>query len=195
MKREIVVFDFDETLTTKDTLAEFIKFAKGSMVYYWGLIVCSPILVAYMLKLLPNYKAKEYLFAHFFQGIVYEDFKQLGIDFANRVDVIARQKTLSALKEHKKKGHKLYVISASIQEWVKPWCVQQGVDIVMGTQVEIKDRRLTGRFLTKNCYGKEKVNRLLQAEPNRSSYKLYAYGDSQGDKEILAFADEAIWVK
>ena len=40
-----------------------------------------------------------------------------------------------------------------------------------------------------NCYGKEKVNRLKEVEPNRNDYHLTAYGDSRGDKEMFAFAD------
>ncbi len=52
--------------------------------------------------------------------------------------------------------------------------------------------RLTGRFSSRNCYGQEKVNRLLRVEPHRETYRLIAYGDSRGDREMLAFADEGI---
>ena len=62
---------------------------------------------------------------------------------------------------------------------------------VLGTQIEVKNGNLTGRFLTKNCYGQEKVNRILALYPDRNTYYLIAYGDSRGDKELLAFADEA----
>jgi len=62
---------------------------------------------------------------------------------------------------------------------------------VLGTQIEVIDGRLTGRFLTPNCYGQEKVRRILTLHPDRSAYHLTAYGDSRGDREMLAFADEA----
>ena len=55
----------------------------------------------------------------------------------------------------------------------------------------VKDGVLTGRFLTRNCYGEEKVNRLNALYPNRQDYHLIAFGDSRGDKELLAFADES----
>lgn len=55
--------------------------------------------------------------------------------------------------------------------------------------------RLTGKFSSKNCFGQENVNRLLEKEPQRDSYYLYAYGDSNGDREMLAFADEGVNVK
>jgi phosphoserine phosphatase len=62
---------------------------------------------------------------------------------------------------------------------------------VLGTQIEIAGGKLTGHFLTKNCYGPEKVNRILDLYPDRCVYHLTAYGDSRGDKELLAFADES----
>ena len=67
---------------------------------------------------------------------------------------------------------------------------REGIEIA-GTQIEVINGKLTGRFLTRNCYGKEKVGRLLQLYPDRKSYRLIAYGDSRGDRELLAFADES----
>ena len=87
------------------------------------------------------------------------------------------------------------MVSASVEEWVAPWCLNLGVDKVLTTKVEVKEGRLTGRLLSKNCYGQEKVNRLLEVEPERNSYILHAYGDSRGDKEMLAFADFPVWCK
>ena len=54
---------------------------------------------------------------------------------------------------------------------------------------------MTGNFLSRNCYGEEKVRRLLELEPNRNSYILYAYGDSKGDKELIEFADKGWYNK
>ena len=87
-------------------------------------------------------------------------------------------------------GAEVVVVSASIDNWVKPFFSHL---IVLGTQVETADGRLTGRFLTDNCYGQEKVNRLRALYPNRSAYYLIAFGDSRGDKELLAYADEAYY--
>jgi phosphoserine phosphatase len=35
------------------------------------------------------------------------------------------------------------------------------------------------------------VRRILALHPDRTSYYLTAYGDSQGDREMFAFADES----
>jgi HAD superfamily phosphoserine phosphatase-like hydrolase len=85
-------------------------------------------------------------------------------------------------------GAEVVIVSASIDNWVQPFFANV---TVLGTQIEVKDGLLTGRFLTKNCYGQEKVNRILACYPHREDYHLTAYGDSRGDKELLAFADES----
>ena len=46
-------------------------------------------------------------------------------------------------------------------------------------------------FATPNCKGAEKVRRILGLFPDRESYRLTAFGDSRGDREMLAMADEA----
>ena len=61
---------------------------------------------------------------------------------------------------------------------------------VLGTQIEVEDGKLTGRFKSNNCYGAEKVRRIQEAISDRSLYEIEAFGDSRGDKEMLAFADQ-----
>lgn len=195
MKCTIAVFDFDGTLTQKDTLLEFIKFSCGSLRFFCGFILYSPILVLMKLKLYPNWKAKEKIFSYFFKGMRYEEFKDYGISFSELVESFKRNEIVNKLQGHISQGDEVYVITASIDDWVKPWCEKYGVKNVLGTRIEVnKDEIITGKFLTKNCYGQEKVNRLLQCVPNRDEYYLYAYGDSRGDKEILSFADKGLLV-
>ena len=101
-------------------------------------------------------------------------------------------------------------MSASIDNWVRPFFDQQGIVglEVIGTEVETHHGLLTGRFSTPNCYGEEKVRRISQAltitkgeaKPvvvpfDRTHYYIVAYGDSRGDKQMLAFADEGNLVK
>ena len=195
MKRNIAVFDFDGTLTTKDTLLEFIKFACGRRAFYWGFLLYSPILVLMKLHLYTNWKAKEKIFSYFFKGMDYERFCELGRNFSSTIDSFKKDMVAKKLEKHLKSGDTVYVISASIEEWVRPWCEKYKVTSVLGTMIDVDNQGIiTGRFLSKNCYGQEKVNRLLEVEPHRSDYFLYAYGDSRGDKEMIDFADKGIYV-
>lgn len=64
-----------------------------------------------------------------------------------------------------------------------------GFKAVIGTEVELDNQVLTGRFEGKNCQGAEKVTRLLWHFPDRNNYYLYAYGGSRGDHALIKFAD------
>lgn len=189
-KRKIAVFDFDGTLTTKDTLLEFIKFACGRKKYYIGFLLFFPVLVLMKTGLYPSGKAKEKFFSFYFKGMKYDIFLQLGSEFAQIISTFTNNKTISILQKHVLEKADIYVVTASIEEWVRPYCERLNVKNVIGTKIEVVNGYLTGRFVSKNCYGKEKVSRMIDIEPDRSSYYLYAYGDSYGDKALLEYADE-----
>lgn len=197
MTREtIAVFDFDGTITRKDTLLEFIKFSKGKRQFYFGFFLFSPLLVAMKLKLYPNWKAKQKLFSYFYKSISIKLFDEWGNRFSFEIDKIVRPKAMETIKLHKENSDKIVIISASIENWIKPWAEKTDVEIVFATKIETdKNGLLSGRFLTKNCYGQEKVNRLLEMFPDRKDYKFIAYGDSRGDKELINFADEGFYNK
>lgn len=197
MKQEtIVVFDFDGTITKKDTLIEFIKFTKGEWNFYAGFLLFSPLLIAMKLRIYPNWKVKQQLFSYFFKGVSSNNFNTWGKNFSIEIDKMVDNRAIKAIKLHSEKGNKIIIISASIENWILPWATQNWISSTLATKVEIDERNLlTGKFLTKNCYGQEKVNRFLAIFPKRDEYKLVAYGDSLGDKELLEFADESFYNK
>ena len=190
MKR-IAAFDFDGTITRKDTLIEFLRFAGGSARLCAVFALYSPLLVLMKLKFYSNQKAKEKIFAHYFNGMPIEQFDDLCRRFfEQKGQSLIYLDTKSQIAKHKEQGDEVVIISASIENWVQRFADVLNADNLLATQIETKDGKLTGRFLTANCYGKEKVNRLLSVYPERDKYYLIAYGDSQGDKELLQFADE-----
>ena len=186
--KKIYAFDFDGTLTTKDTLIEFIRYAKGSMALGLGFMRYAHLLVLMKIGLYPNYKAKQKVFSHFFKDTTLDDFNALCKAFAASSSHLLRPNAIEAINHAIKEGSEVLIVSASIDNWVQPFFPQVKV---VGTQIEVIDGKLTGLFLSKNCYGQEKVNRILSLYPNRQDYHLTAYGDSRGDKEMLAFADES----
>lgn len=193
--RKIYAFDFDGTLTTKDTLLEFIRFAKGSGQMFRGFLLFSPLLLLMKLHLYPNWKAKQQVFSYFFKGMNIDDFNALCTHFAEQNKHLLRpagiEKVRQAIEEEQVS---VLIISASIDNWVRPFFDEIDKKIqVLGTQIETKGGRLTGQFITKNCYGQEKVNRLTALYPHREAYDLIAFGDSRGDKELLNFADKGFY--
>ena len=192
MKR-IAVFDFDGTITRKDTLIEFIRFVKGSTALYWGLLLHLPWLVLMKLHLYDNGKTKERVFSWFFKGMSLTQFNQLGQQFyETKAEKLLHTDASKAINEHKSHGDIIVILSASIENWVQPFASALQAEGLLSTQAEVQNGVLTGRFATKNCYGAEKVNRLkawLEANVKEPIY-IVAYGDSRGDRELLRFADE-----
>ena len=186
----IVAFDFDGTLTSRDTLLMFILDAKGIRAFVKGFLYRLPLIVMMKLRLYPNYQAKEKVFSYFFKGMPLDTFNACCQHFADTHRHLLRPEGVKTLEEAQAAGADVLIVSASIDNWVQPFF--PGLSVI-GTQIEVKDGFLTGRFLTRNCYGQEKVNRLLAMYPHRETYHLTAYGDSNGDRELLAFADEAYY--
>lgn len=194
MKKKIYCFDFDGTLTTSDTLLEFIKYAKGRGRFLIVFLMYSPLLVLMKLHLYPNWKAKQQIFAHLFAGMRIEKFDALCRGFAEESQHLLRPKGITLMHEALVAGAQVFIVSASIDNWVRPFFDirnLKGVQ-VLGTQIEVEDGKLTGNFKSNNCYGKEKVHRIAEVLKSfeRSEYEIEAFGDSRGDKEMLAFADK-----
>lgn len=188
MREKILFFDFDGTLTTKDTLLEFILHSCGNIKFLLGFLLYSPLLILMKFGLYPNWKAKQHVFSHFFRGMKIEDFNFLCNKFATDCRYLLRPEGVKEMETAMAEGIKIYVVSASIDNWVQPFF---DFAKVLGTQIEVIDGILTGRFISPNCYGIEKVRRIKQVltEP-RSHYYIIAYGDSRGDKEMFDYADE-----
>lgn len=185
MKNTLALFDFDGTITTKDTLIEFIRFQKGSLKLYIGFIVLSPILVLYKLKLFPNWRAKEIMLAYFFKGIDQETFSNNGQKFKEEVlPKLLRKKALEEIERFKSQNARIVIVSASAEEWVKPWANSMELEL-LATKLEKQGGKVTGKISGKNCYGPEKTQR-IKSHLDISDYnEIHAFGDSSGDKEML----------
>ena len=193
--KQLFAFDFDGTLTTRDTLIAFIRYACGTPRFLLGFLLHAPLLVLMKLRLYSNGKAKQRLFSWFFRGMPIETFDALCQSFASTHRHLLRPETVRLLQQALSEGAEVLIVSASIDNWVQPFFstfhLPPSTFHVLCTQIEVIDGRLSGCFLTPNCYGQEKVRRILALHPDRSAYRLTAYGDSRGDRELLAFADEA----
>lgn len=188
--QKIAFFDFDGTITTDDSLLKFIRFVVGDVKFLIGLVAISPLLVLYKMKFIPNYKAKQIMLSWYFKGLNQEEFFKVASEYSlSHIDKIVRPQAMQKIQWHKDEGHKVVVVSASLECWLRPWCDKNGLDLI-GTQLEIEDNLVTGKLLSKNCYGKEKANRIRERYDLNSFDFIYAYGDSRGDKEMLELAQE-----
>lgn len=193
MSRKLALFDFDGTVTANDSLLKFIRFVVGDVKFMTGFFMLSPILVLYKMGVIPNYKAKQKLLAWFFKGYTKEEFKKIANEYSlNHIEKMLCPKAMEKINWHKEQGHKVVVVSASIDCWLRPWCEKNNLEL-LATKLEFKNGIVTGKLLSNNCYGQEKVNR-IKREYDLSKFDfIYAYGDSRGDKEMLALANESFY--
>ena len=196
-KAKVYAFDFDGTLTRQDTLIAFIRFARGTGRLLVGLLFFSPILILMKLRLYPNWKAKQQFFSWFFKGISIDEFNDFCRNFALQKCSLLRPKGIDELKKALAEGAKVIIVSASIENWVRPFFEQLFADSLESgqlqiacTQIDVRHFMVKGKFLTKNCYGAEKVKRIERVFPHRNTYWLIAYGDSRGDQKMFEYADE-----
>jgi len=184
----IAFFDFDGTITKKDTLIEFIKYSVGVKNYYIGMFANLPMLLKFKLKLLPNDEAKQRLLAYFFRNWSEEKFKTAAYNYSlNEIDKVVKNSALKKLDWHKKNGDRIVVVSASLECWLKPWCEKNSLELLC-TKMRFDDGKVSGRFLGKNCHGQVKADKIKKNFDLNKFDKIYAYGDSSGDKQMLALS-------
>ncbi|MDO8581212.1 MAG: HAD-IB family hydrolase [Candidatus Omnitrophota bacterium] len=188
---KLAVFDFDKTITTQDSFMAFILYVHGKSKLLRGLFILLPTLISYFIKLVPNDQAKQKVFNYFWGGWPKEKLESVAKDFSSQALAhLVKKSAVEKIEWHKKQGHKVVVVSASLNCYLEPWCQTHHLDLIC-TEVEYLNGLVTGRFLTKNCYAQEKVQR-LKAKYHLSDFEyIYVYGDGRGDKEMLEMADES----
>lgn len=196
-KKAVTAFDFDGTLTKGDSFLRFAIFALGKRKTAAAILRTLPWIGLWKTGLISNSHAKQRLFSALFRSMPVEDFRNYGKRFATEVlPGLVRQDVAEELTRRISNGEEVYIVTASMAEWIKPWGDMQGVKKVVATMPETDaEGLLTGKFLTRNCHGAEKVARLCKEIPslrdNREGIYLTVFGDSSGDRELMAFADES----
>lgn len=183
----IAAFDFDGTITKRDTMLDFVRFVKGDFAFFLGLCILSPILLLHKIGFLSSQSAKERFLTYFLGGMKEKDLYELGQNYGKeRLPKLVRPKATARIEWHKQKQHPLYLVTASLPFWTKDWAIANGF-VLVATQAEIQDSIFTGKITGKNCHKAEKVMRLTQLLAPSKPYKIYGYGDTKGDADLLAW--------
>jgi phosphatidylglycerophosphatase C len=186
----LALFDFDGTITVRDSFADFIKYAVGPLRFWLGVVCLMPVVAAFLFGFVKAWRAKELMATFFFAGWDAAEFKRLGDEYSReRLPRILRPIALEHLARHKKAGDTIVVVSASIDFWLQHWCEGQGLALI-ATRLEVREGRITGKFWTRNCSGYEKVRRIKEVYDLSKFDRIYAYGDNPADRPMLSLAHE-----
>ena len=194
----VAAFDFDGTLTQRDTFIPFLVRGLGWPRFAWAILCCLPWLAGYALRLVANDVAKQKLMLIALKGrstAEMDDWttRWLTRDFPGQL----RDWTMARLAWHQQTGHCCVMVSAPPNIYLECVARQLGFNDLICTEMEVKGSHMTGRMSTPNCYGEQKVVRLTAWMNERfgaasaGAVTLYAYGDTAGDKPMLRMAGHA----
>lgn len=188
--RGVAAFDFDGTITRKDTLGPFLARFVGRRRMLQAAVPHAHRLGGAALGRADRDLAKERYFVSLLAGRPAEDLVAAGAEYAARV--LERAPFNDAVVErmawHAEVGHEIVVISASLAVYVAPVVAALGAHATFATEVEVAGGLLTGRLVDGNVRAANKVAR-LEGHLRGEDAEVWAYGDSAGDAELLAFAD------
>ena len=194
----VAAFDFDETITRRDTVVPFMMRIAGRARFALGLLRRAPVLLASLARRDRN-AVRAVGTAVAFTGRRLTEIEghaaAWGAEIVSRHlrdDVVAR------IRWHLDAGHRVVIVSASYEQYVRVVADHLGVHGVVATRLEVSGDVCTGRLLGLNCRAAEKVVRLdawlAEHGLSRAGLTLWAYGDSAGDRELLAAAQHPHWV-
>lgn len=189
----LALFDFDGTITTRETLPDFLRFAAPPRRRFWGKALFVLPVLAYRCGLLPVRTLRAWLVRYVFAGVPRTDIESAGARFASDVlpDLI-RPQMQACIQAHRAAGDTVVVVSGGFGVYLAPWCAAQGIELVCSA-LQSRGDTLTGRFEGAQCVGAEKARRVL-AHYDVSAYReLHAHGDTHEDEALLALAQHATY--
>jgi phosphatidylglycerophosphatase C len=188
--RPIVAFDFDGTLTVRDSFTAFLRWRAGPAAYWAGLARLAPAAARYA-RDRDRGRLKAAAVRLFLGGMSRIEIEDAAREFAEgHARRLFRPDALRAWALWREEGARLVIVTASPEEIVQPFARGLGADHLIATRLAYDAQdRLDGRLDGENCRGPEKVRR-LRAEFGDEVHLDAAYGDTDGDREMLAIAEE-----
>jgi phosphatidylglycerophosphatase C len=199
-ERVVAAFDFDKTISTRDNVVPFLRAVVGRTRLTQALLAISPRLIGAALDDERRDTAKVALVRRTVAGYDAGRIARVAAEFAD--DVVARHLRPDVVERvawHRNQGHELVIVSASFTSYLDPIAARLGFAAVLATELAVgNDGRLTGELVRPNVRGAEKVRRLDEwlgaTASDAGPAFVWAYGDSSGDRELLASADQGVRV-
>ena len=189
-ERAIVAFDFDGTLSFRDSFMAFLAWRAGPLRFALGLIRLLPAALAYLIDH-DRGRLKGAAVTIFLRSATRETLIQSCTAFAESPlgRRLIRPDAEQCWRDWRDRGARLVIVTASPEQIIAPFAHRLGADVVIATRLRFDARgRVAGGLEGLNCRGEEKVRR-LRAGFGTGLRLAAAYGDSAGDREMLAIAE------
>lgn len=188
--RPLVAFDFDGTLTIRDSFTQFLRWRAGPGGWALGLVKMAPATAAYA-RDRDRGAVKAASVKIFLKGTPRAELEADAARFADHIwDRFMRPDALKIWEDWGRRGAHRVIVTASPEITVAPFAGRLGAEGLLGTHLSFDaDDRVTGAFDGANCRAEEKVRR-LRAAFGPEIRLAAAYGDTSGDAEMLEIAEE-----
>lgn len=199
--RKVAAFDFDGTVSRRDTLVPFVarfaganRSARGSIGTGWDAVVRRRV------PRRDRDAVKEHMIRRLLTGRDARDLdRAAGVYATKLIDGVLRPEMVDEIRRHVAAGHETLFVSASLANYLRPIARYLGMADVIAVELEVSDGLVSGTMLGPNVRAAEKARRLrrwLGAPPDGplEGIELWAYGNSSGDLELLELADHAYWL-
>ncbi|HYF45411.1 MAG TPA: HAD-IB family hydrolase [Acidimicrobiales bacterium] len=189
MGRRVAAFDFDGTVTRRDTLVPFLRRLHGPGRFTAAGLASLPALAR------GREAFKAALLHRLLRGMPAEELARRARAYGEELPPQFRPEAVERIRWHQEQGHQVVLVSASLRAYLDPVVEHLGLDGVCAVELEVDGAgRLTGHMTGPNCRGPEKVVRLTAWLGDEAPERLWAYGNSSGDRELLAAAHEPTWI-
>lgn len=190
----LALFDFDGTITSKETFPDFIRFSVSSKKLMIGRLVLAPLIAGYKLGIVPANKLRAAIVMIGFRNTPELRAKQLGAAFSRQfLPDLIRPVAMERIEWHQSQGDLVVVVSAGLDLYLSSWCKPLNVKLIC-SRLESINGVLTGGYRGRDCCGVEKAKRILANYDLDSFDTVYAYGDTEEDRAMLDIADKKFFL-
>ena len=190
---DLALFDFDGTITERETMPDFMRAAVRPGRLIVGKLIFMPLVLGYKLGVISGSIVRAAICRFGFWGIPSAELEQHGLAFAEQfLPSVLRPQAMERIAWHKSRGDRIVVVSGGLDLYLAHWAKTHNLEVLCSS-LEQREGRFTGRYRGSQCVRAEKVRRVQEALNAGSYEKVFAYGDTPEDHELLAMADEAYY--
>lgn len=184
----LALFDFDGTITTRETMGAFMYRAVPARRQAWGKLLLAPWVAGYKCGVISGVAVRTAVVRVGFTGVPLAAVQAHGPAFAaDTLPTLLRPEVMTRIRWHRAQGDTVAVVSGGLDIYLAPWCLAHDLELVCSA-LEQRDGRLTGRYRGAQCVGEEKARR-VRARYDLGGYeRVYAYGDTREDLALLDLA-------
>jgi|TARA_A100001015_G_C15043422_1_gene741548 phosphatidylglycerophosphatase C len=180
----LYLFDFDGTISDKDSMIAFIFFIKKKHKLIISLVLSLPYIFKYLFGIIAKSKFKESLLIQIFKEFTEDELRNASISFSTYfIKNSIKKSALESIQIAKNNKDQICIVTASLDVWMIDIAEKLKLDLIC-TESAFIDNTFAG-FKSKNCIGKTKVDRVISKYSIDKYQDVLCFGDSKGDEELL----------